>query len=174
MKEEKLSQILTCALSFILGVVLIIATQNFLETLNYILVCLFALIGLMQCIRFLVNKEYQTKTYTNLFMGVTFIWLALFIYVYYSMIVIILPIIFSLYAFIMFVTHLIKYFEQPKNNRKYPKLVLAIISLILGLILMFRPTLTVYTYFKITGIYVLIISIISTLELINLTKKNNN
>lgn len=153
-KESNLSLILTSILSLILGIVLIVATEELLVSINYVLVCLFAIIGVIQIISFLTSREYRNNNYSSLILGTIFIWLSLFIYVYYTMLIIILPVIFSLYAFIMGVVLLIKFFSR--KEKRY--LILSICSFIIGLVLIFRPELSIYTYFKITGIYVILVS----------------
>ena len=172
-KESNLSLLLTSFLSLILGIVLIIATENLLVSVNYVLVCIFAIIGVIQIINFFITKQYKDNIYNSLVLGTIFIWLAIFIYVYYTMIIIILPIIFSLYSFIMGIILIIKYFNlkniTKEKNKHY--LVLSIISFIIGLFLIFRPELSVYTYFKITGVYVIIVGISYFIEYINSLKK---
>ena len=171
-KDSKLSLLLTSILSLILGISLIVSTEELLVSVNYILVCLFAIIGVVQIIAFFINKDYKENQYSSLILGTIFIWLSIFIYVYYTMIIIILPMIFSLYSVIMGVILIIKCFNI-KNivGEKYKRyLVLSIISFLIGLFLIFRPTLTVFTYFKITGIYVIFISIAYFLEYINTIK----
>lgn len=174
-RENDLSLLLTSFLSLVLGISLIIATEELLVSVNYILVCLFAIIGVIQVIAFFINKSYKNNIYTNLLLGVVFIWLALFIYVYYTMIIIILPVIFSLYSVIMGVILMVKYFNI-KNifNIKYKRyLILSFVSFVVGIFLIFRPELSVYTYFKITGVYVIFVAITYFLEYINILKKHN-
>ena len=59
-KESTLTTVLTGLLLFILGVMLVAVTENLLITFNYILVCIFAVIGIIQIINFFVNKHYQS------------------------------------------------------------------------------------------------------------------
>lgn len=173
-KEANLNLLLTSFLSLVLGISLIVATEELLVSVNYILVCIFAIIGVVQIITFFINKNYKQNQYNNLILGTIFIWLALFIYVYYTMIIIILPIIFSLYSIIMAVVLLIKYFNLKNiTHEKYKRyIILSVISLAISIFLMIRPTLTVYTYFKITGVYVIFVAISYLLEYINLIKTN--
>lgn len=168
-QESNLSLLLTSFLSLVLGISLIVATEDLLVSVNYVLVCIFAIIGVVQILTFFINKSYKHNLYNSLILGTIFIWLSLFIYVYYTMIIIILPIIFSLYSIIMAVILLIKYFNIKNfTNIKYKRyIILSILSIIIGLVLMFRPQLTVYTYFKITGVYVILVSIAYFLEYIN-------
>ena len=172
--RSNLNLILTSILSFILGIFLIIATDSLLETINYVLVCIFAIIGVIQIISFFVGDDYKKNIYNSLILGVVFIWLSLFIYKYYTMLIIILPVIFSLYSFIMGVILLSWYFIFKNDLKvKYTRyLVLSIISFIIGLVLIFRPALTVYTYFKITGVYVIFVAILFFFEFLrNIRKK---
>ena len=160
-QESKLSLLLTSFLSLMLGISLIVATEDLLISINYVLVCIFAIIGVVQIISFFINRSYRKNMYNSLILGCIFIWLSLFIYVYYTMLIIILPIIFSLYSIIMGVILIIKYFNIREITKiKYKRyLVLAALSSMLGIILIFKPTLTVYTYFKITGVYVIFVAI---------------
>lgn len=168
-EESNLSLLLTSFLSLVLGISLIIATEDLLVSVNYILVCIFTIIGVIQIISFFVNKNYKYNLYNKLILGTIFIWLAIFIYVYYTMIIIILPIIFSLYSVIMAVVLLIKYFNLKNETKiKYKRyIILSIISFVIGFFLIFRPKLSVYTYFKITGVYVIFIAISYFLEFIS-------
>ena len=52
-KETNLSMALVPVLYFILGVVFIAATEELIKTFNYILVCICAIIGVLQMIHFL-------------------------------------------------------------------------------------------------------------------------
>lgn len=173
-KENDLSLLLTSFLLAILGISLLIATEELLVSVNYVLVCIFAIIGVIQIISFIFHKSYITNSYSSLIIGTIFLWLAVFIYVYYTMIIIILPIIFSLYSVIMGVILLIKYFNIKDILKvKYKRyLLLSIISFILGILLIFKPELSVYTYFKITGVYVLFVAVAYFLEYLNLFKNN--
>lgn len=165
-KESNISVLLTSALSLILGIVLIIATEELLVSINYILVCIFSITGIVQILTFILNKSYQENEYNSLILGIIFLWVALFIYVYYTMLIIILPIILSLYAFIIGVTLIIKYLNiqtiLKEHHNSY--IFLAILSFLIGIFLIFKPVLTVYTYFKITGVYMIFISITYFLE----------
>ena len=74
----------------------------------------------------------------------------------------------------MGVVLLIRYFMLKNDMKvKYTRyIVLSIISFVIGLILIFRPALTVYTYFKITGVYVIFVAMLFFFEFVkNLGKK---
>ncbi len=154
-KSNKLSMILSFILTLTIGCLLLVATDDFLVTVNYAIVCVFAIIGVIQVLNFLLSKDYEQEYYTNIIMGTIFLWLALFLYTYYSMLVAILPIIISLYAFILGTISLIKYFSSPKPKIK-AYLIISIISYLIGVILILEPWYSVKLYLKIMGTYVVI------------------
>ena len=83
-KDKDLNGILIGILYFILGVVLIGATADFLKTFNYIMVSICAIIGVLQMIRFFISKKYKDNNYSDLLLAVVFIWVSLVLYVYIS------------------------------------------------------------------------------------------
>ena len=174
-KESNMNLILISLLSFVLGVILIAATEDILTVFNYIFVCVFGIIGIIELIGFGVLKGYRENDYSNLLMGIVFVWLALIMYVYYMMIINILPIIFSLYLFIMGAFMLMWYFlEKNTMKRKYKRyLVLGILSIIVGVLLIFEPGFGVYTYLKITGVNVIFIACLFFYEFFNNLRKKN-
>lgn len=167
-QETNLSRVLVCALYFILGIVLIAATNELIKTFNYILVSICAIIGVLQIINFLITKKYKENDYNDLLIAVIFIWVSLILYVYYGFMLNILPILFSLYLFVMSIDMLSKYInlKNPKN------LVLCILAIILGLLLIFNPGSVILTYLKITGIYLVIVSILLIIEYLKERKEN--
>ena len=108
-QETNLSRVLVCALYFILGIVIIAATNELIKTFNYILVSICAIIGVLQIINFLITKKYKENDYNDLLIAVIFIWVSLILYVYYGFMLNILPILFSLYLFVMSIDMLSKY-----------------------------------------------------------------
>ena len=167
-QETNLSRVLVCALYFILGIVLIAATNELIKTFNYILVSICAIIGVLQIINFLITKKYKENDYNDLLIAVIFIWVSLILYVYYGFMLNILPILFSLYLFVMSIDMLSKYInlKNPKN------LVLCILAIILGLLLIFNPGSVILTYLKITGKYLVIVSILFFIEYLKERKEN--
>ena len=161
-KENNLSIILTNILYFILGLVLIAATKELIQTFNYILVRICAIIGVIQIISFFIGKKYKENNYSDLLLAVVFIWVSLILYVYYGFMLNILPILFSLYLFVMAIDMLSKFINT--KNKKY--LILSIISILVGLLLIFNPGSVILTYLKITGVYFLLVSILSFIELL--------
>lgn len=174
MKQESgISGILVGILYFVLGVVFIAATNELIKTFNYILVCICAIIGVIQLIQFFINKKYKDDNYIDLFMAVVFIWVSLILYVYYGFMINILPILFSLYLFFMACDMFVKYVKFKDyigiNRKKY--LFLGIASILVGLLLIFNPGKAIITYLKITGIYLVIVSILYFVDYFKSIKK---
>ena len=161
-KESNLNGILISILYFILGVVLIAATDELIKTFNYILVSICFIIGVLQIISFIVNKKYKDNNYNDLLIAVIFIWVSLILYVYYGFMINILPILFSLYLFVMSIDMISKYISF--KTKKY--LILFILAILVGLLLIFNPGQVILTYLKITGVYLVIVAILNFVELI--------
>lgn len=159
-KEINMSELLVSLLYLVLGIVLIAATDELLKTFNYILVSICAVIGVIQLIGFFIGKKYRDNNYSDLLIAVVFIWVSLVLYVYYGFMINILPILFSLYLFVMSIDMISKYM----NNRVKKNLILALISIIVGLLLIFNPGSVILTYLKVTGIYLVIVSVLSFMD----------
>ena len=161
-KERDYTSIFMGLLSFILGGLLICATEDLVTTFNYVLVSIFAIVGVVEIKRFFVKKEYLNNYYNKLIIGGTFVWLALIFYKYYMIIINILPILFSLYLFIMSAVLIIKYntFKTTTGNKYKLYIIMSVLALIVGILLIFEPSFSVYIYLKITGIYVIMLSIL--------------
>ena len=166
-KENKISNVLIGILYFILGVVLIAATNELIKTFNYILVSISAIIGVVGMINFFMKKKYKDNNYIELLVAVLFIWISLVLYIYYGFMIIILPMLFSLYLFMLAVLMLLKYLSD--KNKKY--LVLFLMAIIIGLLLIFNPGSAIFNYLKVTGIYLIVVSMI---YFSSLFKKENN
>ena len=178
MKNDSLfSGILVGLLYFVLGVVFLAATQELFKTFNYVLVCICAVTGVIQLIQFFVSKKYENGNYTDLLLAVVFIWVSLILYVYYGFMINILPILFSLYLFVMACDMLVKFILTKKDisdvkgikTKKY--LILSGVALIIGLLLIFNPGGVIYVYLKITGVYLIIVSILHFMDLFMKFKK---
>ena len=139
--EVGLSDILVGVLYFVLGIVFIAATEELIKTFNYVLVSISMIIGVMQLLQFFLNKKYQDNNYMEMFIGIVFIWVGLILYVYYGFMINILPILFSLYLFIMAGSMFIKYLQLKDvigiNRKKY--LILFLVALLIGILLIFNP-----------------------------------
>lgn len=174
-KEKDYSVLLLGFLLFVLGGLLICATEDLITTFNYILVCIFAIVGGVEIISFFTHKDYLNNYYNKLLIGSTFIWLALVFYKYYMVIINILPILFSLFLFIMVSVLFMKY-NTIKNDMgvKYNiYIVMAILAFVVGILLIFEPLWSVYVYLKITGVYTISLSLLFFYEFFKNIKVSN-
>ena len=149
-------------LYFVLGIVFIAATDELLKTFNYILVCICAVIGVIQILSFFLEKDYQKNNYTDLLIGVVFIWVSLVLYVYYGFMINILPILFSLYLFVMAIEMWVRYvnLKEVVNIRRGKYLFLGFVAIVVGLLLIFNPGGVILTYLKVTGVYLILVSLL--------------
>lgn len=172
-KEDGLSGILVGLLYFVLGVVFLAATSELIKTFNYVLVSICAIIGVIQLIQFFMNKKYKDGNYTDLLLAVVFIWVSLILYVYYGFMINILPILFSLYLFVMACDMLVKYINMKEvvgiNRKKY--LILCLVAVIIALLLIFNPGSSIFVYLKITGVYLVLVSVLHFVDYFKLFKK---
>lgn len=153
-------------LGIVLSLVLIFATEELLSTVNYLFVVIFSIIAVIKIINFIMNKEYEKKDYSGVILGIMCLWLGLFTFKYGQFLFLeLLPVLVSLLLFLMGVSSLIKFF----NYKITANVVVAIISIILGIVLIFVPKSIMYIFFKITGIYILAMVI---LDFINYKKTN--
>lgn len=154
-------------LALIISLVLIFSTEELLSAINYLFVVIFAIVAVVLIINFIMNKEYEIKTYTNMAGGIIFIWLAIFIFQYGNFLFLeMLPILLSLLLFLMGISSLVKYFDFKKNGN----LVVTVISLLLGISLIFIPRGIMYLFFKIVGVYILVMVILDFIDY----KKNSS
>ncbi len=149
-------------LYFVLGIVFIAATDELLKTFNYILVCICAVIGVVQILSFFLEKDYQKNNYTDLLIGVVFIWVSLVLYIYYGFMINILPILFSLYLFVMAIEMWVRYVHLKEfvNIRRGKYLFLGFVAIVVGLLLIFNPGGVILTYLKVTGVYLILVSLL--------------
>ena len=161
-KNFSLSTVLMGILYFVLGIVFIAATDELLKTFNYILVCICAVIGVIQILSFFLEKDYKKNNYTDLLIGVVFIWVSLVLYVYYGFMINILPILFSLYLFVMAIEMWVRYvnLKEVVNIRRGKYLLLGFVAIIVGLLLIFNPGGVILTYLKVTGVYLILVSLL--------------
>lgn len=149
-------------LYFVLGIVFIAATDELLKTFNYILVCICAVIGVVQILSFFLEKDYQKNNYTDLLIGGVFIWVSLVLYIYYGFMINILPILFSLYLFVMAIEMWVRYVHLKEfvNIRRGKYLFLGFVAIVVGLLLIFNPGGVILTYLKVTGVYLILVSLL--------------
>ena len=156
-------------LGLVLALVLIFATDELLSTVNYLFVVIFSIIAVIRVINFVMDKEYLKKDYSGIVMGIMCLWLALFTFKYGQFLFLeLLPVLVSLLLFFMGISSLIKYFDRKVTAN----MIVSIISIILGIILIFVSKSVMYIFFKIIGVYIFVMII---LDFINYKKiKDSN
>lgn len=158
----KNNRLIPFVLVILFGLVLMFKTQEFLVTFNYVIVSIFAILGILEIISYIYTKGYNDKNYSGLIRGCIYIWLSFVLYVYYDVILLLLPIIISLFSFIMGLLMIILYLDKGKIFR----LIIAIISFVFGILLLFMPIFSLDVYLKISGVYMVITSIIYVIDTI--------
>lgn len=104
-----------------------------------------------------MDKEYLKKDYSGIVMGIMCLWLALFTFKYGQFLFLeLLPVLVSLLLFFMGISSLIKYFDR----RVTANMIVSIISIILGIILIFVSKNVMYIFFKIIGVYIFVMVIL--------------
>ena len=163
-KERNITPIITNILYFLLGVLFICTTEELIKTFNYILICVCAVIGVVQIISNIFNKD---KKQFNLIIGIIFIWAALILCANYGYNI--LPILFSLYLFIITAN----FFQKAKEekNTKWINIIFGIGAVITGLLLIFAKESAIFTYLKVTGVYLIIVAVYPLIEYIKNYKK---
>ena len=156
-------------LGLVLALVLIFATDELLSTVNYLFVVIFSIIAVIRVINFFMDKEYLKKDYSGIVMGIMCLWLALFTFKYGQFLFLeLLPVLVSLLLFFMGISSLIKYFDRKVTAN----MIVSIISIILGIILIFVSKSVMHIFFKIIGVYIFVMII---LDFINYKKiKDSN
>ena len=138
-KDSALNTVLLSLLTMVLGIFLIVSTNKVLEASNYVLVCIFAFIGVIQLINFLVSRKDLVGSREKLNTAVVFIWLALVLFQYYYNMIILLPILFSLYLLVTGSSLIIKYVNLKNvfNIKSIIHLVMGIITILVCILLIF-------------------------------------
>lgn len=158
-KEENKNKIkkgLYYLIEIVIGIILIFATESFLNSINYLFVIILSLVGVIQLITFIVDKEYTKSNYTPLVASIMCIWMALFIYKYGDFLFVeLLPSLVSLLLFMVSTGLFTKYFEL----KFIPYLITGIISIVLGIVLIFASSTIIYTLFKLSGAYLILVTI---------------
>ena len=156
-------------LGLVLALVLIFATNELLSTVNYLFVVIFSIVAVIRVINFIMDKEYLKKDYSGIIMGIMCLWLALFTFKYGQFLFLeLLPVLVSLLLFFMGISSLIKYFDRKVTAN----MIVSIVSIILGIILIFVSKSAMYIFFKRVGIYIFVMVI---LDFINYKKiKDSN
>ena len=103
-----------------------------------------------------MDKEYTKSNYIPLITSIMCIWMALFIFKYGNFLFVeLLPSFVSLLLFMVSTGLFTKYFEF----KFIPYLITGILSIVLGIVLIFAPTTIMYTLFKISGVYLILVTL---------------
>ncbi len=166
-KEEKTRKIFNISEGFyyligiVFGIILIFATEDFLSTVKYLFVVIFSVIAVIKIISFVMNKEYERRNYSDLVMAVMSVWIAMFVFKYGKFLFLeLLPALASLLLFVMSISSLTKYFSLKRKGN----LIMGIISLLLGVLLIFLPGNIMNICFKVTGTYLLLTMILDLID----------
>ena len=160
------SEVFYYLLGLVIGIVLIFATEELLSTINFLFVVIFAIIAVVQLIGFIMDKKYISRDYSSLIIGIMCIWVAMFVFKYGSFLFLeMLPVLVSLLLFIMATSSITKYFDRKITGN----LIVSIISIILGILLIFVPKSIMYTLFEVVGVYIIVMIILDFIDY----KKNN-
>ena len=155
------SEVFYYLLGLVIGIVLIFATEELLSTINYLFVVIFAIIAVVQLISFVMDKKYISRDYSSLIIGIMCVWVAMFVFKYGSFLFLeMLPVLVSLLLFIMATSSITKYFDRKITGN----LIVSIISIILGILLIFVPKSVVYTLFKVVGVYIIVMIILDFID----------
>lgn len=164
-KKYNISDSFYYVVGLVLSLILVFSTEELLSTINYLFVVIFAIIAIIQLINFIMDKEYLTRNYSGLIVSTMCTWTAIFIYKYGDFLFLeMLPVIVSLLLFVVATNSFTKYFDR----RLVGNLVISIISIVLGVLLMFVAKGFMYILLKITGSYIFIMIV---LDLIDYKKK---
>lgn len=160
-KTHNISESFYYLLGIVMGVILIFATEEFLSTINYLFVVIFAVIAVVKILSFIMEKDYEKREYSDMVIGVMSTWIAIFVFKYGQFLFLeMLPVLVSLLLFTMGISSFTKYFSfKNKGN-----LVMGIISLVLGILLICMPGNIMNILFKITGVYLLITIILDLID----------
>lgn len=154
--KEKIRKGLYYLIEIIIGIILIFATESFLNSINYLFVIILSLVGVIQLISFIMDKEYTKSNYVPLVTSIICIWMALFIYKYGNFLFVeLLPSFVSLLLFIVSTGLFTKYFAF----KFIPYLITGIISIALGITLIFSPNTIMYALFKVSGVYLILVTL---------------
>ena len=165
-RSSGVSEVFYYLLGLVIGIVLIFATEELLSTINFLFVVIFAIIAVVQLIGFIMDKKYISRDYSSLIIGIMCIWVAMFVFKYGSFLFLeMLPVLVSLLLFIMATSSITKYFDRKITGN----LIVSIISIILGILLIFVPKSVMYTLFKVVGVYIIVMIILDFIDY----KKNN-
>lgn len=140
-KAFKVENILTALLYVALGVVLIMFPESIAKTLIYTIATIVIAVGVIKIISYFLKREQAGYSNAEIVSGLIFIVIGLFILTSTKIIISVIPfvmgvcILISAYSKLQYVLQLSKY----TNEKNRGMLLAAIITFILGIVLIFNP-----------------------------------
>ena len=140
-KAFKVENILTALLYVALGVVLIMFPESIAKTLIYTIATIVIAVGVIKIISYFLKREQAGYSNAGIVSGLIFIVIGLFILTSTKIIISVIPfvmgvfILISAYSKLQYVLQLSKY----TNEKNRGMLLAAIITFILGIVLIFNP-----------------------------------
>ncbi len=150
-------ELINSLLIFILGFLITFSALNTIENLWLVFIIIFITSGAILLYNFFDNKEYKTKDFLNLFIASINIYLALFTLTNFESFRTNIPSLISLYALISGLSFIIKYYLVKKD--KDQNQILAITSFIIAIILILKPITLATIYIKLSGLYLITLSL---------------
>ena len=140
-KAFKVENILTALLYVALGVVLIMFPESIAKTLIYTIAAIVIAVGVIKIISYFLKREQAGYSNAGIVSGLIFIVIGLFILTSTKIIISVIPfvmgvcILISAYSKLQYVLRLSKY----TNEKNRGMLLAAIVTFILGIVLIFNP-----------------------------------
>lgn len=153
-KAFKWENILTAILYVVLGILLVIFPVSIVKTLCYTIATVVIVIGLIRIISFFMKREQEGFMRTGVVSGAIFVLLGLFIAINSRVIISMIPFIIGIFVFIsgfskLQYTFCLKKYVNEKNNGM---LILAVVTIIVGLLLIFNPFRAAKWMIRVVGI----------------------
>ncbi len=170
------SSILTSTLLFCLGILLIFESEATIVTISYIIGSILVVAGVFALVRYIsTNKKGFDTTELDILYGIVTIILGILIITHPQAIGSIIPIILGI-AIIISSASKIQYAFDLKNNENdlwKTTMVIAVISAICGVVLLFNPFAGAVLLMRIVGIFIAIYSVLDIISTC-IIKKNVN
>lgn len=176
MKNFFKSSIFTSILLFILGILLVFESEVTITTISYIIGAILIAAGVFALVRFFSRKENVSSGIgLDVLYGVVTIILGILIVTNPHAIAKILPIVLGI-AIIISSSNKLQYAFTLKNNNNdlwKTTMIIAIVSTICGVVLLFNPFAGAVLIMKIVGIFIIIYSVLDFVSTV-IIKKNVN
>ena len=173
-----LSSLLTSIIFFVLGLLLLFFPDKTLAIISYALGGIIAAVGIMGIIKFFTRTDTSKYSKYGLAYGIVLLIIAALFFFRQDDILKALPFVLGMFIIINSATKIefVVRLKKDVNDNWKVTLLLLIVSLILGIILIFNPLKTVLVVTQVIGIFLIFISILeiiaSYLIKCNLTEEN--